>query len=237
MERTKVRVLFVIPSFNAQDNIEKLGNSLAMQKNEDWDAIIIDDMSEDKTYDVSSKFRKDRFTVIKNTEKKYALRNIVETARSFSDMDDVIIAVIDGDDYLCNENTVDLLISEYEKGHDVVWTAHRWDVNNLNISKPMPNNVDPYSWPWSSSHLRTFKASLLNEIDDKNFKDIHGNWFKRGYDQALMLPILKVSNSRSYIDEICYVYNINSVSIPYRDYEEQSQISTINIVRARGYLG
>jgi len=232
-----VRVLFVIPCFNASGNIEKLGASIMAQNSEDWDAIIVDDMSEDSTYEIASRFRNDKFTVIKNTEKKYALRNIVETSRSFSDMDDIIIAVIDGDDYLCNENTVKLLIDEYQKGHEVVWTAHRWDVNNLNISRPMPDNVDSYSWPWSSSHLRTFKADLLNKVDDKNFKDINGNWFKRGYDQALMLPLLHVSKSRSYIDEICYVYNINSVSIPYRDYEEQSQISTINIVRARGYLG
>ena len=231
-----MRVLFVIPCFNASGNIEKLGASLAAQNNDDWDAIIVDDMSDDDTYEIVSKFRKDRFTVIKNNEKKYALRNIVETARSFEDMDDIIIAVIDGDDYLCNENTVDLLIEEYKKGCDVVWTAHRWDVNNLNISKPMPDIVDPYAWPWSSSHLRTFKATLLNKIADKNFKDINGKWFKRGYDQALMLPILSRSSARSYIDKICYVYNINSVSIPYRDYEEQSQISTINIVRARGYL-
>lgn len=232
-----MRVLFVIPCFNASENIEKLGASIIGQNSEEWDAIIIDDMSEDNTYEVASKFRNDKFTVIKNTEKKYALRNIVETSRSFSDMDDIIIAVIDGDDYLCNRDAVSLLIEEYKKGHEVVWTAHRWDVNNLNISRSMPGNVDPYSWPWSSSHLRTFKADLLNKVDDKNFKDVNGNWFKRGYDQALMLPLLHVSKSRSYIDEICYVYNINSVSIPYRDYEEQSQISTINIVRARGYLG
>ena len=40
-----------------------------------------------------------------------------------------------------------------------------------------------------------------------------------------MLPIIHVSNSRKYVDEICYMYNIESVSIPFRDYEEKSQIS------------
>ena len=100
----------------------------------------------------------------------------------------------------------------------------------------MPSNVDPYAWPWSSSHLRTFKASLLKNVSDKNFLNHKGEWFQRGYDQALMLPIIHVSNSRKYVPEVCYVYNIDSVSIPFRDYEEMSQISTINIVRSRGFL-
>ena len=68
----RLRVLFVIPCFNAEKNIERLGNSLMSQDSEDWDAIIIDDMSEDSTYEVASKFRNDRFTVIKNKEKKFS---------------------------------------------------------------------------------------------------------------------------------------------------------------------
>jgi len=232
-----VRVLFVIPCYNAEKNLENLGASLMSQTSDEWDAIIVDDLSEDNTFEIASKFRKDKFTVVKNSEKKYALKNIVETARSFQDLDDIIIAVVDGDDYLCNDNTVQLLIDAYGQGHDVVWTAHVWDINGLNISKPMPNKVDPYAWYWSSSHLRTFRSDLMGKVSDNNFKDIDGSWFKRGYDQALMLPLLSVSKSRHFIEEVCYRYNINSVSMPFRDYEERSQISTINIVRSRGFLG
>ena len=65
-----MRVLFVIPCFNASQNLEMLGASLVSQTSDDWDAIIIDDMSSDETYEVASSFRKDKFTVIKNIEKK-----------------------------------------------------------------------------------------------------------------------------------------------------------------------
>ena len=51
-----------------------------------------------------------------------------------------------------------------------------------------------------------------------------------------MLPVLKMSKSRFFIEDVCYKYNVNSVSIPIRDYEERSQISTVNIVRSRGFL-
>ena len=108
----------------------------------------------------------------------------------------------------------------------------------MNISRDMPAHVDPYSWPWCTSHLRTFRASMLKNISDKNFQDTSGNWFKRGYDQALMLPLLHLTDKRKYVDKVCYRHNIDSSSIPAdkRVWSEMEQISTINLVRARGFL-
>ena len=231
-----MNVIFIVPCFNASKNIDELSQSLLSQTDDRWSCILIDDMSEDDTYEKMLSLPREKFSVIKNDIKKFALKNIVENSRVFQDRDDTVIAVIDGDDSLCNEFTVTHLLDYYENGDDVVWTAHRWDINGMNISKPMPESVDPYSWPWCSSHLRTFKSSLLGKIDDKNFKDTRGNWFERGYDQALMLPLLYVSKSRNFLPEVCYRYNINSVSIKDRSWEERKQLSTINIVRARGFL-
>lgn len=235
-----MRVVFVIPSFNIAKNIDTLLNSIKCQKNNSWEAIVIDDISSDDSYRILCEKVADdnRFKIVRNKEKKFALRNIIDASSKFQDLDDVIIAVIDGDDSLCNEDTVDILIDSYKKGNEVVWTAHRWDTNNLNISGPIPQNVNPYFWPWKSSHLRTFKSSLLKEIDKKNFKDIKGKWFKRGYDQALMLPLIHVSRKFEYVPEVCYLYNIDSSSIPAdeRNWCEREQISTINLVRARGFV-
>ena len=102
----------------------------------------------------------------------------------------------------------------------------------------MPTNVNPYQWPWCTSHFRTFRANLLKHVKDKNFLDANEKWFERGYDQALMLPLLSLTKNRKYIDEICYLYNIDSSSIPKdeRNWHEMKQISTINFVRARGFL-
>ena len=233
-----MKVIFIVPSFNAEKNLENLSESLISQKEENWSCILIDDMSTDRSVkkmkEIAAKDK--RFHVHVNETKKYALRNIVENARLFQEREDVVIAVIDGDDQLCNNNTVGILEKEYESGSMVVWTGHKWDVNGMNISKEIPENVDPYSWPWVSSHLRTFSSSMLKGISDKNFKDTGGKWFKRGYDQALMLPILSRTSKRKYVPEICYQYNINSVSIKDRSWEEHEQISTINIVRSRGFL-
>jgi glycosyltransferase involved in cell wall biosynthesis len=233
-----MNIVFISPCFNAENNLEKLIESVRSQSDTRWSHILIDDISSDNTHSKLNEICNgdSRFKIISNKEKKFALRNIVEATRNFQDRDDTVIAVIDGDDQLCNDNTVKLLLDEYESGLEVVWTAHRWDINNQNISRDMPDNVDPYSWPWCSSHLRTFKSELIKNISDNNFKDMTGKWFERGYDQALMLPILKQTTKRKYINEICYLYNIDSVSVDDRDWAEMKQISTINMVRARGLL-
>jgi len=233
-----MKVIFIVPCFNAEKNLDKLSKSLISQTSENWSCIMIDDISSDNTWDKISEISEfdKRFTGIKNTEKKYALKNIVEEARKYQNQDDCCIAVIDGDDQLCNENTVSILLEKYNTGEDIVWTAHKWDINGMNISKDMPKNVNPYQWPWSTSHLRTFRANLLSQVSEKNFQNTKSKWFKRGYDQALMLPLLSLTKKRCYVDEVCYLYNIESVSVNDRDWAEMEQLSTINLVRARGFL-
>ena len=232
-----MNLVIVVPCFNAQDNLSKLVSSIRSQKDDRWSCVMIDDISNDGTWKTMTSLVGDdsRFTLVKNKVKKYALRNIVETSRKYKKRD-VAIGVVDGDDFLCNDDTVSLVLEEYEKGADVVWTAHRWDINGMNISREIPNGVNPYQWPWCSSHFRTFRSSLLDKIPDENFQDFKGRWFKRGYDQALLLPLLYKAKSRVYIPNVCYQYNIESVSLPVRDPAEREQISTVSFVRSRGFL-
>jgi glycosyltransferase involved in cell wall biosynthesis len=235
----EMKIHFVTACRNIASNAEALVRSVKEQTNSSWVHTIVDDCSTDETHDRLIFLTKDdsRFRVIKNDSRQHALRNIVGVARSFQE--DEVVATLDGDDALCNPKTVDILTDAYERGADVVWTAHRWDTNGMNISGHLPDRVDPYAWPWVSSHLRTFRASLLSRISDENFINHRGEWFKRGYDQALMLPVLHVAERRAFLPEVCYQYNINSASIPSaeRNWAEVDQISTVNIVRARGFLG
>ncbi len=234
-----MKVHFVTACRNIQDNVERLIGSVQCQTAHDWHLTVVDDASTDDTLErLKSTSREDaRISVVSNSERRHALRNIVNVARSLRP--DEIVATLDGDDELCNARTVELLLREYDAGADVVWTAHKWDTNGMNISGHMPDGVDPYAWPWVTSHLRTFRAALLAHISDENFLNHRGEWFKRGYDQALMLPVLRVGGRRKFIPEVCYQYNIDSASIPAseRNWAEVDQISTVNIVRARGFLG
>ena len=236
-----MKLVFIIPMYNAAPHVSELVKSLQNQKNFNWEAIIIDDMSDDDTiFMVNHSVGNDeRFKFVVNKEKKYALKNVVEHSIIAAKEKECIIGILDGDDALCNENTVDLILDAY-KDEDVgtVWTAHKWDINNINISKPLHENppVNPYEYPWVSSHFKTFRSDLIFKINETNFKDLDGNWFKRGYDQALYLPLLYLSKKRKYIDEVCYLYRINSNSMKHREWKEKDQLSTVKLVRARGFI-
>ena len=110
---SKLKVIFVSPCYNAEKNIEKLIDSIRSQNDSRWHHVIIDDISTDNTYEVAQKYTQDdsRFTVIRNSEKKYALRNIIEASRDFSSKQN-IIATVDGDDSLCNNDAVSKLIKD-----------------------------------------------------------------------------------------------------------------------------
>ena len=73
-----MKIIFVIPTFNAAPHIEDLVCSLKEQTNENWAAIFINDMSEDDTIFMINHFTGNdkRFELIVNKEKKWALKNL-----------------------------------------------------------------------------------------------------------------------------------------------------------------
>jgi glycosyltransferase involved in cell wall biosynthesis len=235
-------ITFVSPTYNSSFQLKELYESLKEQTNKNWDWVILNDMSTDDTYKIAKEIESsdelERITVVNHEEKKYALRGICEYLSYYSDFSEQIIAIVDGDDALCNENTVDIILKEYNdnKNLDALWTAHTWDINGMNISTEIPGNINPYHYPWVSSHLKTFKVNTFKKIHEDNFKDLDGNWFERGYDQALYLPILHVAKERKYLNEICYLYRLNSNSLKVRNWKEKDQMDTVRLVRARGYV-
>jgi len=238
----KKTVCFVTPTYNASFHLEECYESLKEQSNPNWDWVILNDVSNDDTLEIANRIvmsdEKERVTVINHDHKKFALKGICDYLENYNDFSEQIIAILDGDDALCNENTVDLILKEYNNNPqlDALWTAHSWDINSMNISAELPDNINPYQYPWVSSHLKTFKVNVFKKISKQNFQDLDNKWFERGYDQALYLPILFLARKSKYLNEICYLYRINSNSLKVRSWKEKNQLDTIKLVRARGFV-
>ena len=110
------KVIFVSPMYNAASHLPELIESMKEQTNVNWKHILIDDMSSDNSFEVACELthNDDHFQIIKNKEKRWALKNVINVAREYQSDPNVIIANIDGDDALCNENTVELLLNAYK---------------------------------------------------------------------------------------------------------------------------
>lgn len=239
-----MKITVITPGFNAQSNIDKYLAGLLEQTNNNWDLYFVDDCSTDRTVEFVEKMSKnvpEKIHICKNAEKKYALKNIYDTMQLIRNQETGIVAIIDADDCLCNPDAFQMIADEYEKDSnlDCLWTAHRWDTDGKNISRDLPKKINPYQYPWVTSHMKTFRSDVFYKISEDNFKDNDGNWFVRGYDQALYLPILFLSRERKYLDKVCYQYNIKSPSISPKQRAEDSngaQVRTVNLIRARGFV-
>ena len=172
----KQTVCFVTPTYNASFHLEECYESLKEQTNPNWDWVILNDMSNDDTLDIANKIvasdDRERVTLINHDQKKFALKGIYDYLSNYGDSSQQIIAILDGDDALCNENTVDLILKEYKNNTNLeaLWTGHTWDINGLNISKALPEVMNPYEYPWVSSHLKTFRVNVFKQIKEESFK-------------------------------------------------------------------
>ena len=212
----------IVPVYNAQEWIINNLNIIHSQTHKHFECVIIDDMSTDKTVEYIQKYlsmiNDDRFKLLVNTEKAYALKNIYNGIKyggvSFCD----IIVIVDGDDWLVNDRVLEFLDKFYTEkecwltyGSFVVY-PHAYKGRE---ASPYPNEIIDNNLyrkdSWRASHLKTFKYQLWNKVEEKDLQDKNGEFYECAYDQAMMLPMLEMAGHRAeYVDEILYVYNVTN---------------------------
>lgn len=234
----------IIPCYNCEEWIAKTIESIKTQDYENFECIIIDDISTDSTSEVITDNIKDdsRFTFVKNKEKKYALKNIIDGIGLISkDKEDIIITV-DGDDWLYNNKVFSKVVECYEE-HKCLITygcfveyptgiTHPYYMSSYNmdvLEKCLFRDV-----PWKASHLRTFKKKLFDLIKEEDMIDpATGKHYDVAWDLVFMYPMLEMAGIRSrHIPEILYVYNKeNPLSDMY--IKEQQQLEIARQVRCK----
>ena len=177
------RFVFIVPVFNAEKTIQQMLLSVVSQSYSNWKILIRDDMSTDNTVKIINNVvnglgLNNQISMTVNTEKHWEVRNIVEALKETESSD--IICRLDGDDWLCDLDALAIINERYNRlPIDVLWTAHRWSFSSKNISGPLPKTADPYKHPWVSSHFKTFRKLLVENVSDENFRGADGEYFKR----------------------------------------------------------
>jgi glycosyltransferase involved in cell wall biosynthesis len=237
----------VIPVYNAEEYVARCLYSIWAQTHTNWSIVIVDDNSSDGTVSEIVRFLdkfenvKDKIEVIHNDKRYHALANILTGTSMASDHD--IICHIDGDDWLCDMDALTLINEQYNHPTtDVgaVWTNQRWGFTISGNSLPMPQGVNVYNHEWVSSHLKTFRKFLINDIDMENFYDPNGKFFQRIADQAIYLPVLKrcqdLEMTYAYLPICAYHYNVDHAEIDFDSDDSQLQHSEAAFLRKRGFL-
>lgn len=233
---TQQKITIITPTYNASNYIEKCIQSVITQDYDNYEMIIIDDASTDNTYDIALNYASDKVKVFKNTENRGAVYNQVMAIAEFSSSDDIVM-LLDGDDSLVNDNQIFHMFNNLYDGSTEFTYGSCWSmVDNIPlVSQPYPESVKQsktyrqhkFNWNMPYTHLRTFKAGLLNDVDESNFKDDQGNWFKAGGDGSLFYTLIEKAdpNKVKVIQDIIYNYNDTN---PLNDYKVNAAEQTKN---------
>jgi glycosyltransferase involved in cell wall biosynthesis len=238
--------------YNASATLGQMLVSLVGQSYKNWKLILIDDVSDQnevvKEAEIITRWRTlcepgmrddncdSQIRVIWNSEKKWEVANVL-TGISMCEDDDVICR-IDADDWLTDLDAFAYLNAFYDAtGADALWTAHRWGFTDKNISGAFnPPDADPYKHNWVSSHLKSFRKRLINDVKDENFRGSDGNYIRRAGDQAIYLPVLHRAKRRGYVPRVFYHYNIKDVPETYQTSDAKFQRDEAIFLRKRGFV-
>jgi hypothetical protein len=167
--------------------------------------------------------------------KCYETSNVLYGIKNFCSDEDIVLR-IDGDDALCDCDALHALDVSYQRGYDCVWTAHRWTGSGRNISGPLTDK-NPYKSEWRSSHLKSFRKKLINDVPYENFTNMNGELVKRAGDRALYLPILYKAKHSGYLPMVTYSYTIDEQNGEvYRTEDARFQKEEADFISRRGFI-
>lgn len=232
----------IIPFYNVESWIRRTVLSVLHQNYENFQCIMINDLSTDNTSEMILKEIGDdkRFKLINNSEKKYPFENIKLALEGASPSKEDVIIILHGDDWFAHGRVLDTLNSEYESND--CWMTYGSYVEYPSMKRgkfsqelnPLVIKENSYRQsPWVTSHLQTFKYGLWQHLGEESFKDNEEkeHYFMGAWDLAWTYPLLELAGKKShYIKEILYIYNRqNPLNVDKID--RSNQLNSENLIR------
>jgi len=200
--------------YNAEDYIERCLKSLQGQDRDDWVCYVVDDISTDNSVGIVSKmaWNDSRIILVKNDKKTYQVGNYQKIMSRQDIDDDDICLTVDGDDWLPDAEVLTRLSEAYKNGAWVTYGQFlQWDGNKFQpgFAQNPPIWNELRNLRYTTTHLRSWKASLWRKIKNSDLRKNDGSVIKAGGDTAFMYPMLEMAGPyRSvYIPHFMYVYN------------------------------
>ena len=230
--------VFIVPSYNNSQWIERNLQSIFDQTYVKWKIIYINDNSTDDTHDKFmdlSKDHIDKITYIQNTTKYGQAFNRYRAYNRCAD-DDICI-LLDGDDWLASPfvlqylvyfmhiNEVDVTYGHFQSYSKGVLTPYI----NKNTEHGYSEKVVTYGTYrndlWRGMHLRVMCAKYLKRVDPMDFLLSDNSFIYCATDMVESFTALELCKGRlAKIDEILCIYNReNSVQYPTSYYHKQDK--------------
>jgi glycosyltransferase involved in cell wall biosynthesis len=233
------RIVVISPFWNAENYIEKHIRSVASQDYDNYLHILINDASTDNSRQIAEQTIKDVNTssivLINKEQNNGCIRNQLFAINEFVKTDDIVI-LLDGDDWLINNNTIfhyynDLYNQGYEFTYGSMWSV----VDNIPlIAQEYPDEVKKsktyrshhFNWKIPYTHLRTCIGKHFQDLNETKFK-VNDEWMKSGADNPLFYELIeRVDLEKIYCNREI-VCNYNDAN-PLNDYKVRGEEQNSN---------
>lgn len=250
------KLWIISPAYNCADVAPLFVNSLKLQNYTNWECIIIDDASTDKTYEVFLNcIDKDpRFQVVRNEHNLGALHNrdrFIRDNRAIDNKD--IIIYMDGDDWFGTKYAFEYLVKEYAVRDILVTTARNHCLRDgleddgelyydrqqlLDATKHTMSLFSFPAWMWRMIPLEHMldPRTATSRTDDGDIDYDTCSYYMSDEDPCFTFPILWMAGPKHhhhiFVDNFIIYNNIRPICDDYKVGEEGHKAATECILRS-----
>jgi hypothetical protein len=212
------------------ERVRRCVASLAMQDDQDFGVIVIDDASTRAgagplLHHLLEPLR-DRLTLIRHHAHQGRIPNFRLGIREVCHDPDSMVAILDLDDALMDRSVVRRLRDASRGGVDVVLAAM------FRPDKPYKLYQPDFEAPrrkWGGDvwiHLRAFRKRLFDALPDEELR-MDGDWIAQCTDYATMIPIVEMCTRPTYLREYFYFHERSTPRTPELRAEKDAVIRRI----------
>lgn len=214
-----MKIVITTTLYNAEKYIGKCIESVKTQSFKNFKMVITDDMSTDNSREIVKELIKDddRFLLIENSKKLYMPGNHLQVSKlEFVDDEDILVT-LDGDDWLFGSDVLSRVFMYYFRTNFLMTFGQFIHYHSEGVYSPgftqRPNDfTNIRKQPWTTSHLRTYKAKVFKKIYEFDLISPTGNFWETTGDLAVIYPMIEMVGEENiyFTNDINLVYNVET---------------------------
>lgn len=199
------KISIAMACYNSEKFIKQAIKSIYKQTYKNWELIIVDDFSKDKSYEIAKKISSESNKIkVFRHDKNYGYGRTLKDAIEYSTGD--MIGIIDSDDALAEKNALEIMVNKHLEYPNASLVYSNYTICNDKLvpmkcapSRQLKDNESYLKTKIRISHMKVFKRSFYNKTEG-----VDGTLLK-GVDKDLVLKLEEVGKF-IYIDKCLYLY-------------------------------
>ncbi|ADR22201.1 glycosyl transferase [Marivirga tractuosa] len=212
----------LMPAYNTEKYLAEAINSILDQTHQNWELLICDDASTDKTYHIANSFEDSRITVFKN---EVNLKKPKTTNWLFKQSKGQIITIHDADD-LSSCDRFEKIIDKFKKdksiyacGHEIQRISEKG--KHLNLYRRKSVQFEEIQELMAHDNTDGDPSLFIKREVIENLGEIYRPYFQNNMDYDLALRIIENYKTTNITEVLSYYRNVpDSISKEVKSYKK-----------------